>query len=398
MSFRQDFHALKAIGADPAGGWSRLAFSNADNAAHEWLLARGRAAGLSARQDGMGNVILRLDGVGRAIMIGSHLDTVQNGGAFDGAIGVLAGLEVARRLAALDRPGAPVEVVAFRDEEGRFGPFTGSRAMAGTHDEAALQRARSPEGVALTDAAANAGAVAGNAPRDWDHVQAYLELHIEQGRVLETAGIPLGIVTAIAGQERLSLRFTGQADHAGTTPMALRRDALIGATRFADAFYRLIAEAEDPELRGTIGYVRMLPNQGNVVPEQVTLGLEIRSAGNADLPAWRDRLGALAETIAVEAGLKLRVRRIYSDAAVPMDDRLRARLTAAAERLGHDVMDIMSGANHDAGIIGRIIPAAMLFVPSKEGRSHCPEEETEIDHIEAAIDVLFETVQKLREV
>jgi len=396
MSFRADFEELCRIGADPAGGWTRPAFSPAENAAHDWLRRKGRAAGLAVRSDAIGNTILRLGGEGPAILIGSHLDTVPNGGALDGALGVLAGLEVARRLAAEGAAGAPVEVIAFRDEEGRFGPFTGSRAMAGLHDPEALRNARAPEGESLSDAARAAGFAAVNAPRDWAEVALWLELHIEQGPVLEATGLPLGIVTSIAGQERLSVRFMGRADHAGTAPMHLRRDALAGAARFATGFRDLILAQGDPDLRGTIGVVKISPNQGNVVPATATLGLEIRATDGDALPGVRDAVEALAGAVAGEEGLELRLRRLWSDRPVPMDARLRRVLGDAAATLGVPALALPSGANHDTGIIGRIVPAAMLFVPSTGGRSHCPEEATPVEQIEAAIDVLHLAVQRLR--
>ncbi|WP_442582221.1 Zn-dependent hydrolase [Mesorhizobium sp. ASY16-5R] len=396
MNFRRDFSALAGIGADPTGGWSRPAFGPADIAAHEWFLAQGRASGLEASYDSFGNAILRLEGEGPAILIGSHLDTVKNGGAFDGVIGVLAGLEVARRIKAEGTPGAPVEVIAFRDEEGRFGPFTGSRAMAGLHDEEALTRARSPDGVNLSESMAQAGFELGNAPRDWGAVAAWLELHIEQGPVLADAGVPLGIVTSIAGQERLSLKFAGQPDHAGTVPMDLRRDAFAGAARFAVAFREEVLATGDGDLRGTIGIIRVSPNQGNVVPGEVTLGLEMRSTNSATLAKLLDSVAELANRIAAEEKLELRIRSTYSDTPVPMADWLQRTLASSAASLGHPAMTLPSGANHDSGIIGRIVPAGMLFVPSVGGRSHCPEEETDLGQIEAAIDVLHRTVVELR--
>jgi len=398
MSFRDDFEALKLIGVDPAGGWSRLAFSDADNAAHDWFLARGREAGLSARYDTFGNAILRLEGDARpAILIGSHLDTVRNGGAFDGAIGVLAGLDLLRKLKASGHAGAPVEAIAFRDEEGRFGPFTGSRAMASLHSDEGLAKAKAAEGETLADAVARAGFTLANAPRDWSKVAAYLELHIEQGPVLEQAGLPLGLVTAIAGQERFSLRFTGQADHAGTAPMDLRRDAFAGAAHFAESFRALIRSKGTPDLRGTIGIVKVTPNQGNVVPAQTVLGLEIRSTDAEQLAGLRKEIEALATQIAGEERLELTFRALYSDAPVPMDIGLRMHLAKAAAASNLAAMDMPSGANHDAGIVGRIVPAAMLFVPSKGGRSHCPEEHTDLDQVEAGIDVIYRAVRAIRE-
>ena len=397
MSFDRDFADLRAIGADPAGGWSRLAFSDADIAAHDWLMERGRAAGLQARMDGFGNVVLRLEGEGPAIALVSHLDSVRNGGSYDGALGVLAGLEVARRIAREGTPGRPVEVIAFRDEEGRFGPFMGSRAMAGLLDAGVLAQAKAADGSRLSDAMAAAGLVMDNAPRDWSQVAACIELHIEQGPVLEDAGVPLGIVTAIVGQERLSIRVTGQPDHAGAAPMSLRRDAFAGAAEFATRFEALVRGADDHALRGTIGVVKLSPNQANVVPGEVTLALEIRSTDAASLIATRDAIECLATEVARDRGLGLRLRRIWSDAPVPMDAGLQDQLAESAIAQGHAAIHLPSGANHDSGIIGRIVPAAMLFVPSKGGRSHCPEEETAIAQIEAAIDVLHHATVALRQ-
>lgn len=395
MDFAQDFEALKAFGADPEGGWSRLAFSEADNAAHDWLIATARAAGLQARYDSFGNAILRLEGQGPTYLIGSHLDSVRKGGAFDGAIGVLAGLSILKCLKAEGWSGPTLETIAFRDEEGRFGPFTGSRAMAGLHPQGALDKARAADGSELAPAMRAAGFVPENAPYDFSDVAGYLELHIEQGPVLEAEGIALGLVSAIAGQERLALKFTGQADHAGTAPMDLRRDAFAGAARFACAFRAHILAAGDPDLRGTIGVVNVAPNQGNVVPSEVRMGLEIRSPDAAQLARLRAEVSALAEQIAQEEGLELRLRSVYSDPPVAMSPQLMQALQKAAE---HDAVrwrKILSGANHDAGIIGRIVPAMMLFVPSKGGRSHCPEEETDLAQIEQAIGVMLRMIRAL---
>ena len=395
MDFRSDFARLKGFGADPDGGWSRLAFSAADNQAHDWLLAEARAAGLGARYDAFGNAILRLEGRGPKFLIGSHLDSVQRGGAFDGAIGVLAGLSVLKQLKAEGWQGRAIEVIAFRDEEGRFGPFTGSRAMAGLHDEAALARARAADGTELAPLMQAAGFTPANAPYDFSDVAFYLELHIEQGPVLEAAGIPLGLVTAIAGQERLALRFTGQADHAGTAPMDLRRDALAGAARFATEFRAMIRAANDPDLRGTIGVFSVAPNQGNVVPGEVRLGLELRGPDGGQLLALRGAVEQLAESVATDEKLDLRIRRVYSDQPVPMDATLAAAMSAAAKSEGVATCELLSGANHDAGIIGRIVHALMLFVPSVGGRSHCPEEESDLAHIEAAIRVMLRMLRQV---
>ncbi|RJG41039.1 M20 family metallo-hydrolase [Mesorhizobium sp. DCY119] len=402
-ALRADFEALAEIGRHPEGGWARPAYSPADCAAHDWFLNRARAAGLAARYDAFGNAVARLEGNAAtgargAIVLGSHLDTVVKGGAFDGALGVLVGLEVARRLAASGVVGCPVEVVAFRDEEGRFGPFNGSRAFAGTLPLETLDKLRAADGVSLVDAMRIAGfdpAAAAQAARDMGGIAAYLELHIEQGPVLEQAALPLGIVSAIAGQERLSLRFVGQTDHAGTTPMDLRRDAFAATARFADRFRNLVLEDQSRTLRGTVGIVNLTPNQGNVVPGEVRLGLEIRDIDEAAVERTARATEMLAAEVAGEFGVDLKSRSVYREAPVPMDGRLRAALETSARELGAVPMLLPSGANHDAGVMGRLVPSAMLFVPSRGGRSHCPEEHTDWPPIVLATDVLEAAVRRL---
>jgi hydantoinase/carbamoylase family amidase len=394
-----DFDTLAGIGRHPDGGWSRPAFGAADCAANDWFLDRARAAGLSARYDAFGNAIARLDGDGRpAIIIGSHLDTVEKGGAFDGALGVLAGLEVARRIAASGGIGRPLEVVAFRDEEGRFGPFTGSRAMTGRLPLDTLDKLRAADGTRLVDAMRTAGfapEAVREAAREPGAIGAYLEMHIEQGPVLEQAQVSLGIVSAIAGQERLSIRFTGQTDHAGTTPMDMRRDAFATTARFADRFRDLILADQSETLRGTIGIAKLAPNQGNVVPGEVRLGLEIRDVDEEAVERASRATEALAAEVAREFGCHVRTRSVFRDAPVPMDDRLRAVLTHCAGELGAMSMVMPSGANHDAGVMGRLVPSAMLFVPSRGGCSHCPEEHTDWPPIALATGVLEAAVRQL---
>lgn len=386
---------LAAIGADPAGGWSRPAWGAGEQAAHDWFAAKARAMGLSVRQDAFGNSIARREGCENlpAIATGSHLDTVRGGGLYDGALGVVLGLAAAGRLPTGLRP---LEVIAFRDEEGRFGPFTGSRAMTGDLAADALDRLRDADGVALRTAMADCGlapATPQAAARDMSDLAAWVEVHIEQGPVLEAAGLPLGIVTAIAGQERFSLRFTGQAGHAGTVPMDQRADALQAAAGFALAFDALIRDAGG-DARGTIGILRLEPNQANVIPREARLSLEIRDSDAARLARLAQETEALARTIAQDRRVTCQTRRLYSAAPVAM----AAHLMAALEQAAHGrAMRLLSGANHDAGILGLHIPVAMLFVPSRGGISHTPDEHTDPGPIMAAADVLTATLARLIE-
>lgn len=395
MTPRALLEELATIGADPAGGWSRPAWGAAEQAAHDWFAATARKMGLSVRQDAFGNSIARRDGRANlpAIATGSHLDTVRNGGLYDGALGVVLGLTAAGRLPQGLRP---LEVIAFRDEEGRFGPFTGSRAMTGDLAPDALDRLRDADGIALRDAMAECGlapATPQAAARDLSDLAAWIEVHIEQGPVLEAAGLPLGIVTAIAGQERFTIRFTGQAGHAGTVPMDRRQDAFQAAAQFALAFDTLIRQAGG-DARGTIGIVRVDPNQGNVIPREVRLSLEIRYSEAARLAWLAAQTEALAQASATDRNVSAQIRRAYSAPPVPMAPHLMATLDQAA---AGRAMRLLSGANHDAGILGQHIPAAMLFVPSRGGISHTPDEHTDPAPIDAAADVLTAALARLIE-
>lgn len=398
-ALKADFEAIAALGHDPDGGWSRPAYGPAECAAHEWFAEIARAAGLSVSRDAFGNSIARREGRpgAAAIAIGSHLDTVKQGGLYDGALGVLAGLEVARRIAP-SPDHAPLEIIAFRDEEGRFGAFTGSRAMTGDLPADALERMRDVDGVLLRDAMRDAGLEPGSADaarRDLSEIAAYLELHIEQGPVLEQGGENVGIVTAIAGQERLALRFTGAAGHAGTTPMNLRRDAFAAAASFAVAFRAMVTAEGDGSARGTIGIVRNAPNQGNVIPVDTRLGLELRDVSADLLARLAGRTVELAEASGLEHGVEIGHRRVYASDPVPMAAELIVMLEEAAVAAGHTVRRLPSGANHDAGVIGMHRPAGLVFVPSRGGVSHTPEEHTDWGHILAGVAVLEGAARRL---
>jgi hydantoinase/carbamoylase family amidase len=395
-----DLEALAAFGRRAEGGWQRPAYSEIDRAAHDWLRGRMDEAGLATRFDGGGNLIGRLEadagagtGVGGALVIGSHIDTVPGGGWLDGAYGVLAGLEVARRLSARGGRCRALEIVAFRDEEGRFGAFTGSRAMAGTLDLARLETARDAAGVSALAEFAACGlspasfAAARRAPGE---IAAYLELHIEQGPVLEAERGVIGVVTAIVGQARFSLRFDGRPDHAGTTPMGLRRDAFAAAAAFASAFRRMVLEEGGGVAVGTIGIVKVAPNAGNVVPAEVRLGGEIRDIDGARLARLTARIEGLAATAAAETGATASTRIVHRTEPAPMAPSFRDAIAAAAGARGLAYRELPSGAGHDAQNFAALVPTGMIFVPSIGGRSHCPEEDTARDELVAGLEVLDE--------
>jgi N-carbamoyl-L-amino-acid hydrolase len=383
---------------DPARPWTRTAFSERHGQGREFLAGRMRELGLVTSIDAAGNLIGRLEGTAPAagtIMIGSHSDTVVGGGRFDGIAGVIAGLEIA---AALNDGGVrlrhSLEIVDFLAEEpNEFGlSCVGSRGMAGALDADMLARKNRAgvtlrEGIVATGADADAHAGAGSrdagawigAARRSD-VVAFFELHIEQGPVLEAQGLDVGVVTHIAGIRRLSLTFKGQAAHAGTTPLDLRADALVAAARFVlDLRGALESRREtQPFVIATVGEIHVAPNAPNVVPGEARVVVDLRSDASAALVTWADRIRVLGEEAV--AGTKVMLaecRTLSATEPTTCAPALTAHLREAAQGLGLRQRDIVSGAGHDAAFLSQIAPAAMLFVPSRDGMSHCAQEWTD---------------------
>jgi len=341
-------------------------------------------AGLAVRRDAVGNVIGRRGDGGGTFVLASHIDTVRDAGRYDGPLGVLLGIEAADAVGG--EPGFALEVVAFADEEGGRFPLTylGSRGWAGdlTSDDAELQNGL---GERLGDAAR---AMGGNpdaigtrsAPAD---LLGYLEVHIEQGPVLQDQDLPIGIVTAIAAQSRGIADFRGMAGHAGNTPMRLRRDALAGAAELVLEVERT-ARATDG-LTATVGWIGNEPNVGNVIPGHTWVTYDVRHQDDATRDRARDELENAARTIAERRGLELDWRRRDDLPSVPMSPRLRALLTEAAP----GTIELGSGAGHDAVTAARLTTeAAMLFVRCKDGISHNPAESVREDDVGVALDVV----------
>ena len=349
----------------------------------EWMAA----AGMSVAVDAAGNIRGLRRGSGKRFYVGSHLDTVPRAGAFDGVLGVVLAIALVESLGARHLP-FDLEVIGFSEEEGvRFGaPFIGSRALAGAVDEELLSRCDA-RGVSVRDAIrdfgldpariADARAVPG--------ALGYLELHIEQGPVLESMQAPLGLVEAIAGQSRLDVVFTGTANHAGTTPMHLRRDALAGAAEWIGAVER---EARAiPGLVATVGCVEVSPGAGNVIPGTCRMSLDVRHADDTIRRDAVSRLLACAGAIATRRGLSMSSEQRLDQPAVAMDAGLTAMLERAAVRSGYPVHRLISGAGHDAMILASQMPTAMLFVRSPGGISHHPDESVLPEDVTAALAV-----------
>jgi N-carbamoyl-L-amino-acid hydrolase len=396
---RQDIEGLAGIGRDPTGGISRPAWSVAHEEARAWLLGRLAEAGLASRVDAAGNVFGRLGEGASVVMTGSHIDTVPRGGPLDGALGVLAGLECLRTVAASGlRFSRALEVVAFTDEEGRFYGFFGSRALTGSLDHALAARLTDPGGLGLPEAMRRAGFDLARAPearRDPGEIAAYVELHIEQGPWLEAEDVPIGVVEGIVGIRRFRLTFVGQPDHAGTTPMDRRRDAFFTAAEYATKSRALVVRGGQGRAVTTIGVVEVRPGVPNIVPERTALLQELRDADPAVLERLARRTLEAARRVARERGLSLEVEHLMRAEPVRMSAGIQGVIEAAAGDLGLAMRRMPSGAGHDAQVIAGVTDAGMIFVPSQGGRSHRPDEWTDWPAIERGANVLLGTLLRL---
>jgi N-carbamoyl-L-amino-acid hydrolase len=363
-----------AIGGTPKGGIRRLAASEEDRQIRDWFGAACGQLGLGITVDGVGNMFARREGR-RAdlppILIGSHLDTQPTGGKFDGVLGVLAALEAMRTLVEAGfETQAPVEIVNWTDEEGsRFSPaMMGSGVFAGvfTSDEALATLDR--DGVTLGAALEGIG-YRGTAPIGGRPLSGYLELHIEQGPILETEDREIGVVQGVQAMRWYDAHFSGQDAHTGATPMKGRRNALRGAARLVEAV-DAIAHSHAPDAVATVGTLDVKPNSRNVVPGAALATIDARHPDDAVLDLMEQEMEAAARRIAQELGLDLSFTRIWHQPAVKFDPALIACVREAAAANGYSARDITSGAGHDAAYVARIAPATMIFVPCAGGVSH----------------------------
>jgi allantoate deiminase len=380
-----------AVFSEVPGQLTRRSFSPPMHDVHNTIAQWMGAAGMAVRRDSVGNLIGRYPARqpdAPVLVIGSHLDTVPNAGRYDGVLGVMLGLALVEALGGR-RLSYALEVVGFMDEEGvRFAiPFIGSLGYVGALPSDWLTRPDA-DGITLREAITSFGLVADNAGRQAalpERALGYLEFHIEQGPVLEHAGLPVGVVEAIAGATRVQVTFHGRAAHAGTTPMTARRDALAGAAAFV-----LAAEHRAQGTSGlvaTVGQVTVLPGASNVVPEAAHLALDVRHANDA---VRNDALATLqteAEEIARSRGLRVTWTTVADVPAVRLDPLFVALLETATHEIGVPVRRLVSGAGHDAMILARYLPAAMLFLRCAEGISHHPDERVTVDDIATALHV-----------
>jgi beta-ureidopropionase / N-carbamoyl-L-amino-acid hydrolase len=393
---------LAQIGATAKGGVCRLALTELDKQARDLVVSWAKAEGCSVRIDQIGNIFMRragLDPSRAAVATGSHIDTQPTGGKFDGNYGVLAGIEVFRRLNDLGiETEAPIEVCVWTNEEGsRFVPvMMGSGVYAGAFALAHALDARDRAGISVRDALTNIG-YEGNTPASVadgaQRFSAYFEAHIEQGPVLEDADIPIGIVTGALGQRWYDVTVIGMEAHAGPTPMRLRKDALQAALPVMQAV-KDIALARQPHARGTVGFVDVFPNSRNVIPGRVKFTVDFRNTTDEGLMEMDAALREAVANAERETGCKFLIEPTVYFAPTAFDPKLVDAVRNAARNLNAPSQEIVSGAGHDAVYAARTCPAAMIFIPCKDGISHNEIEDALPEHIALGANVLFQAMLK----
>lgn len=398
-------HHIESIGqftSTPGQGTTRLTYSQQDRQARDYIKSVMTEYGLKVREDGFGNIFGKVEGSlpdAPAVLIGSHFDSVPNGGSYDGPAGVVAGLEVARLFRDNGlKPKYPLEAVAMIEEEGgRFiGGLLGSRAMLGVLDAAEFAATTDKDGISTIEAMQAIGldpSLPGK--RDQSDIKAFLELHIEQGPILEEEGIAIGIVEAIVGLTQVQITVRGSAGHAGTTPMDRRTDALVAASKIVAALPELALEQGNGTV-ATVGRLNVFPNGANVIPDKVVFTADLRAGREEDVQGILDKVEVLARSVE-GSGIQVEIERQLYIQPKQMSEKVKDLLEAGCDELGISRRSINSGAGHDAMIFSDFTDVGMLFIPSRGGLSHCPEEWSDAADIERAVHLFYKAAQKLTE-
>lgn len=399
---QQHIDQISEFTATPGKGTTRLTYSQEDLKTRNYIKEKMEEYGLQISEDGFGNIFGKLEGTLKdapSVMIGSHFDSVPHGGSYDGPAGVVAALEVAALFAKNNlTPKYPLEIIALVEEEGtRFGGgLMGSRGMVGLLGEEEFKRLRDQNGVSTIEAMSGIG-LDPSLPkkRDPKTMKAFLELHIEQGPILEEKEIPIGVVEAIVGLTQLEVSVKGQARHAGTTPMDRRADALVDP---ASIIAQLPSLAED-EGHGTVittGRLNVYPNGANVIPEQVVFSVDIRSGKEEHVLNVIEKTKKLVHSFS-GSGIDTTIEQLLYIQPKALNPGIRSLLKEKSENLGIPYCSIHSGAGHDAMVLSDFTDVGMLFIPSKNGLSHCPEEWSDSEDIARAAEIFYETAKSLTE-
>jgi len=399
---QRDIENLSSFNASPGKGMTRLSFTKEDKEAREHIKNQMKKIGLEIYEDGYGNLFGKKLGNKPelpTVIVGSHYDTVINGGSFDGMAGIVTGLEIARYLFEEKiNHDHTFEVVAFNDEEGvRFGNgISNSRAITGDLKEEELDTTFDKNGISLRKAMMDYGITPNlkNAKREIGSIKAFIELHIEQGPVLLDSEKEVGIVQTIVGLDRHEIRFIGKAGHAGTTPMNNRKDALLPASEFILGLNKIAREAGHGAV-GTVGEMKVLPNASNVIPGYVQLAVDIRATNDEIINKINVEMMELVDVLKEKYPVDIDSRKTLYIAPVLMSEEICLLLERKSKELGIKYERMNSGAGHDAMMMARIAPTSLVFVPSKDGLSHHPEEWTEYEDLAKGIEIVLSGVLEL---
>lgn len=394
---KNELERFANFGQTENNGVTRLSLSEEDRRARDFFRSCCEELGLPVKVDDMGCMYATLAGIENKppIVIGSHLDSVKKGGRFDGVLGVLAGLEVVRTLVENKiKPQIPITIVNFTNEEGaRFEPsMMASGVLSGKFDKAVMLKKTDRDGITFEDALKSIG-YEGEVENRLKEASAFLELHIEQGPILETEAISIGVVDCVVGMACYDIEITGESDHAGTTPMNMRKDALFAANNLINEIRKTLS-ALDEELVFTIGRVNVYPSIHTVIPNKVVFSLEARHKNPEIVSAFKDFVQELPYK-GLNEGCEVKTTKLWERDTVWFAPELVNQLEQSAQSLGYPNKKMASGAGHDAQFIASYIPSAMLFVPSINGKSHCEIELTTWEDCEKGVNVLLDTVLAL---
>ncbi|WP_045519438.1 M20 family metallo-hydrolase [Neobacillus niacini] len=398
----KDFEIIVSYTKTPEKGCTRFSYSAEDKKAREYLLRQMEQLGLSIKVDAIGNIRAKYGDMEKpSIMIGSHIDTVKNGGKYDGLTGVLAGLEVIRVLKEENvQLSHPVELIIFAEEEGsNFGiTLLGSKVLTGKYELEDLKLIKNGDGKALYDVAKGFGLEIENIKRDVlkkNEVDTMIELHIEQGAVLESKNKSIGIVQAIAGMKTFKVSLNGISNHAGTTPMYLRSDPMVGASHIISHIQKAANEMALPTTVATVGKIDCRPNMGNVIPGNVEFLVDIRDVEPQGINFIANELRNKVEEISSKYSLSSEIKLIGESEVVKLSPKIIDTIEQAAIEHGYSYMRMNSGAVHDAVMLTELADVGMIFIPSAGGKSHCPEEYTSMEEIKLGCDLLLNVVLSL---
>ncbi|MFD1066809.1 Zn-dependent hydrolase [Oceanobacillus locisalsi] len=393
---------LSQYTATPKEGTTRLTYSEEDLQARNYIKSQMKAYGLEIREDGLGNIFGKLEGEKKgapSVIVGSHFDSVPHGGDYDGPAGVIAGLEIAALFQENKvKPAYPLEIIAMIEEEGsRFGGgLMGSRGIAGYLQKKDIEQLKDKDGISVPEAMKQIGLDPSlEVKRNPETIKAFLEMHIEQGPILEEEQLSVGVVESIVGLTQLEVTISGKAGHAGTTPMDRRSDALVAAANIIGKLPQIAIEEGEGTVT-TVGRHQVFPDGANVIPDKVVFSVDIRSSKETHIKSVVQKVKDVIRAYESD-GVQATVEQSLYMQPKELDQDIRSLLKTSADQLGTSYTNMHSGAGHDAMVLSDITDVGLIFVPSKDGLSHCPEEWTAIHELAAGIDVLYETALKLTE-